>query len=284
MAESKHWLAFVSAERAPLSSEFDRAGVDVWPRDMDDGVVPLSAQYSDAADIFYYGEHGHSDFAVQDDVAALLADRILRYVFGESIECSVYARGGSFERRADWLLGTDHWDDILGEIIASSGTLRHTNQSWTKWQEWEEVVGECPPDSVRSRTLVTQVSLPVLTRIVGLRWVNLDDPLDCRLQVTTRAAPRNTVVVDWAIYRRGLLPRGLERGHYEVEITDGTPLATVTNASWVTSDPRDVRLRLWSEAQSPFRWFKAEWRVYYRENRQTNIIQTIPGRPPSPDW
>jgi pimeloyl-ACP methyl ester carboxylesterase len=271
----KYWLAFISAEKAPLSPQFDRAGVDVWPRDMDDGVVPMSAQYSDGADVVYYGEHGHSDFAVQDEVASLLADRILRYILGESIECAVLARGGDLEQRADWLLGTDRWDNVFGEAIASIGTLRHTNDSWTEWREWEDVVGECPAEFKRSRTQVMQMSFPLLTGITELRWLNPADPYDCRLYVKTRAAPRNTVRVNWAIYHRGLLAQGVGRSHYEVEITGGTPLATVIDASWLTTDPRDIRLRLWSEAQSPFRWFKAEWRAYYTESRRTQIINQI---------
>ncbi|HXY74922.1 MAG TPA: alpha/beta fold hydrolase, partial [Dehalococcoidales bacterium] len=42
VGENKHWLAFVSAEDSPLSSLFDHSGVDAWPREMDDGIVPLS--------------------------------------------------------------------------------------------------------------------------------------------------------------------------------------------------------------------------------------------------
>ena len=275
VSTSKYWLAFISAEKAPLSPQFDRAGVDVWPRDMDDGVVPLTAQYSDGADVVYYGEYGHSDFAVQDEVASLLADRILRYILGESIECAVLARGGDLEQRADWLLGTDKWDDVFGETIAGIGTLRHTNDSWTEWREWEDVVGERSQEYKRSRTQVTQMSFPLLTGIMELRWLNPEDPSDGRLYVKTRAAPRNTVRVNWAIYNRGLLPQRVGRSHYEVEITGGTPLATVIDASWLTDDPRDIRLRLWSEAQSPFRWFKAEWRAYYTESRRTQIINQI---------
>jgi len=276
VSKEKHWLAFISAERAPLSPQFDHAGVDAWPRDMDDGVVPLSAQYADSADVVYYGEHGHSDFSEQDKVASLLADRILRYILGESLECAVFARSGNFEHRADWLLGTDQWDDVLGEAIASIGTIQHTNESWTEWQEWEDTVGECIPDSKRSRTQVMQMSLPVLTRITELRWLNPDDLFDCRLHVTTRAAPRNTVRANWAIYSRALLPQGVKRSHYEVRMTGGTPLATVIDAAWISDDPRDLRLRLWSEAQSPFRWLTAEWRTYYSESRSTQILEEIP--------
>ena len=284
VAGEKHWLAFISAERAPLRPQFDRAGVDTWPRDMDDGVVPISAQYADGADVVYYGQHGHSDFSTEEEVASFLADRILRYCFGESIECSVFARSGDFEHRADWLLGTDRWDDLLGEVVASSGTLSHTNESWTEWREWEDVVGECAPEARRSRSQVTQLSFPFLTRVKELRWLNPDDPSDCRLYIRSTAAPRNSVHVNWDVFRQGLLPEGTERSHYEIEITDGTLLATVTEAAWATDGVRDLRLRVWSEAQSPFRWFQAEWRTYYKEDRQRYVIEEAPTRTMWRDW
>jgi len=277
VGRNKHWLAFISGEAAPISEQFDVGGVDALPRNMDDGAIPVSAQYSDGADVIYYGEYSHSDFAVLDEVAEFMADQILHYIFGGRIECSVFARSGNFEHKADWLLGTDYWDDVIGEVFASSGRLRHKNESYTRWQEWEDVVGECPPQSKRSSARVVQESLPFLTSIKQARWLSSDNPEDCRLYLRTRAAPRTSVQVDWKIYQRGLLPAGIERDHYEVEIVTGTPLTGIRRISWATDDPRDLRLRIWSEAESPFRWFEAEWRVYSKESRQRKVIDEIPG-------
>lgn len=276
VSENRHWLAFISAESAPLSQQFDRAGVDAWPRNMDDGIVPLSAQYSEGADVVYYGEYGHSDFAIQHKLAGYMADQILRYIFGGYIECSTFARDGALEHEADWLLGTDQWQDIVGSVVADSGSLLHTNESYTKWQEWEDIVGECLPQSKRCSSRINQLSLPVFTSVKGLRWLNPDNPEDCRLYLRTRAAPRNTVRVGWTIYRCGLLPTVTKRAHYEVEIIDGTPLASIKHVSWATEDTRDLRIQIWSEAQSPFRWFKAEWKAYYIESRQRKVIDEIP--------
>ncbi|HEY32034.1 MAG TPA: putative lipase [Dehalococcoidia bacterium] len=275
VSQNKHWLAFIAAEGAPLSEQFDRAGVDIWPRDMDDGAIPLSAQYSDAADVFYYGQHGHSDFGSIDEVAALIADRTLRYIFGMPIEYSVLYKEGNLEHKADWLLGTDHWTDVVGEVVISSGRLEHSNKYWTRWLQWEDVLGECPPQSQRSSILVTRLSIPILTSIKEVRWYNPDDPEDCRLYIRTGAAPRTTVRLDWTIYQQDLLPEETPRSHYEVEITDGTPLAAIRQVSWMTVDPSDIRLRIWSEAQSPFRWFKAALRTYHRESRQRQVIDEI---------
>jgi len=259
---------------------------------MDDSIVPLSAQYSYGADVIYYGEHSHSDFGVSIEVADFMADQILRYLFGGHIECSVFAEilrylfggyiecsvfagSGTFEHKADWLPGTDSWEDVVGEVLANSGSLWHKNESYIKWQEWEDLVGECPLEGKRSSYQVSRASFPILTSIQESHWLSPDDPADCRLYIRTRTAPRSSVQVDWGIYRRGLLPLGVKRDHYEVEVIDGTPLTGITRVSWVTDDPRDLRMRAWSQADSPFRWFKAEWRAYSKEIRQMMVIDEI---------
>jgi pimeloyl-ACP methyl ester carboxylesterase len=276
VAATKHWLAFIAAESAPLSDQFDVAGVDALPRDMDDTIIPISAQYSFGADVIYYGEYSHNDFASRDEVASFMTEQILDYLFGGYIECSVFAQSGSFEHKAGWLPGTDLWEDVVGEVLAASGSVQHRNESYTSWQEWEDVVGECPPQDKRSSY---QISLtrhfPFLASIKEVRWFDGDNPEDCRLYIKTRVAPRNQVQVDWSIYGCGLLPAGTERNHYEVEIVTGTPLTNIKRVSWVSDDPRDLRLRIYSEAESPFRWFQAEWRAYSTEIRYRKLIDEI---------
>jgi len=283
LGDNKHWLALVSSENAPLSQQFDYGGVDPYPKDMDDGVIPLSAQYSDGADVVYYGEYGHSDFGVLDEVAEFMTEEILKYVFGGSIECSVFARGGNFGHEASGLLGTDYWQELVGDVLARSGALWHRNQSYTEWQEWEDVVEYHPPTyekDKRSRYEIGRArSSGFFTSIKELRWLEPDNPEDCRFYVRTRAAPRNYIRVDWDIYLRGLLPTDAKRGHYEVEIVAGTPLAGIEDVSWATDDPRDLRMQITSWAERPFRWFEAEWRVYYKENRQRKVIDEIPALP-----
>ena len=279
VGSNKHWLAFISGEAAPSSVQFDIGGIDAWPRDMDDSAIPISAQYSEGADVIYYGEHGHSDFRVLDEVAGFMAEQILRYLFGGPIECSVFARGGAFEHKANWLPGTDYWEDVVGEVLVGSGRLEHKNESYIKWQEWEDVVGECPPEGKRSSYQVSRVSsFPFLTSIQESHWLSPDNPEDCRLYLRTRAAPRSRVQVDWSIYRQGLLPMEIKRDRYEVEIVTGTPLTNITRVSWITDDPRDLRLRIWSQAESPFRWCKAEWRAYSKGIRQRKVIDEISGQ------
>ena len=277
VGENKHWLAFVSAENAPLSLQFDRTGVDPWPRDMDDGVVPISAQYADGADIVYYGEYEHSEFSTSDAVSETLANYIMRYLFGYSIECAVLLDQGTFEHEADWLLGKDHWDEIYGEVLVDEGVVNFRNESFFRWADWEEIVGELIPGDRRSSAVIRQTSIPLLSNIREARWLTTDNPEDARIYLNLSAAPRTTIEVEWAIYLTPLLPETTPRGFYEVYITDGTPLVAITRTSWATDDPRDPRIRVWSEAHSPFRWFTAEWRTYYLETRQKNIVSEIAG-------
>jgi pimeloyl-ACP methyl ester carboxylesterase len=283
VGQNRHWLAFISGENAPLSKQFDYGGIDAFPRDMDDGAIPISAQYSDGADVVYYGEHGHSDFGILPEVADFMAEEILQYIFGGSIECSVFAKGGNFGHKAQGLLGTDYWQDVVGDVLGRSGRLWHWNQSYTEWQEWEDVVEYYPPTHENDKRSRYQVSLVrssmIYTGIEELRWLEPDNPEDCRVYLRTKAAPRSYIQVDWSIYRQGLLPVGTERDRYEVRIVGGTPLTGIGRVSWASDEPRDLRLEIWSNAESPFRWFEAEWRVYSKEVRQRKIIDEIPALP-----
>ena len=246
------------------------------PRNMDDNIIPISAQYTDRADVVYYGEHSHNDFANMDEVAGSIAEKILRYIFGGDTECSVLIRGGNLEHAAGWLPGTDYWEDVVGEVLVSSGSLRHTNDSFFRWQDCEDVVGESPIGSMRSSYRVSiSRHFPFVNSIEEARWFVPDDINDCQLYLKTRAAPRSSVQVDWGIYRRGLLPADTSRDHYEVEIATGTPLTTIRYASWLSGDHRDLRLQISSEAESPFRWFKAGWRVYSKESRYRQVIDEM---------
>ncbi|MDH5695366.1 MAG: hypothetical protein OEZ00_01980, partial [Dehalococcoidia bacterium] len=243
-----HWLAFISAEAAPLSKQFDVGGVDAFPRDTDDSIIPISAQHSDGADVIYYGEYSHSDFEVLDEVAEFMADQILRYLFGGHIQFSVFATSGTFEHRAGWLPGTDYWEDVVGEVLADSGRLAHVNESYTEWQEWEDVVGEYPTKDKRSSYQINLLeAFPLLASLKESHWLSPDNPEDNRLYIRTRAGPRNYVEVEWSIYQCGLLPLGIERDHYEVRIVTGMPFTNIRQVSWATDDPRDLRLRIWSE-------------------------------------
>jgi pimeloyl-ACP methyl ester carboxylesterase len=278
VGQHKHWLAFIAGENAPLSPQFDYGGVDPYPKRMDDGALPMSAQYADGADVIYYGEHGHSDFTFMPDLAASMAGQILDYIFGGTVQCSELVRNGSWEHKAGLLLGTEVWQDTIGDVLGESGYLFHWNPSLWR-QQWEDIVDYVPPtyeNQLRSRfDITTERSVLFLSSVVEARWLTLDDPGDCRLYIRTRAAAQNYIEVHYNIYVQGSMPVGQKRDHYEIEITAGTPMAQINNAFWQTDTLRDLRVRVSSRAEKPFRWYQATWRVYKQVPTQRNIIDEI---------
>jgi pimeloyl-ACP methyl ester carboxylesterase len=279
VGQNKHWLAFISGEGAPLSPQFDFGGFDPYPRDMDDGALPMSAMYADGADVVYYGEHAHGDFTSSPDVANFLASQILNYIFGEPVNCSAPVRDSNWQHKTGSLLGTDYWQDTIGDILGDSSYLWHANPSLIQWQEWEDVINYVPPtyeNQLRSRFDVSsQGTVPFLSRIVEARWLSPNDPSDCRLYIKTRAAPQTYIKVSWNIYVQGLLPQGQQRDHYEIEITAGTPMASMDRAYWQTDNPQDLRVTVLSHAERPFRWYQASWRVYRQEPKRVDIISEV---------
>jgi len=280
VGQNRHWLAFISGESAPLSPQFDYGGFDPYPRDMDDGALPMSAQYADGADVVYYGEHGHSDFTLIEEVADSMAGEILNYIFGGVVECSVQARDGGWQHKAGMLLGTEYFQDTIGDVLGTSSFILHTNLSYVTWQEWQDVVEYSPPtyeNQLRSRfEFSRERSAPFLTKIKEVRWQSADNSADFRLYFKTSAAPRNSIQVDYKIYVQGLLAEGTKRDHYEIEIVAGTPMAEISQASWMTDNPRDLRVQVSSRVERPFRWYEAKWRGYYQESRTRNVIDEIP--------
>jgi pimeloyl-ACP methyl ester carboxylesterase len=266
-----HWLAFVSGESSPSSELFDFGGVDPLPRDMDDTIVPIQAQYSEGADVVYYGEHAHSDFSDSDQLAGTLADNILCYVFGKRIEVSVPARSGTFDHEAGWMPVVEKWENSYGSTAVNSGKIMHQNESYFKWQDWEDVVGEGAGADIRDSYQLRQDSMPVLTGIVESRWQS-GNTEDCWVYIKTRAAPRSTVQVEWSVARNPLLSSDFPRDRFEVEITSGTPFTGIERVTWLNENSLDQMMNINSYAEGPYRWFKAQWRTYARVPRMRNII------------
>ena len=274
----KHWLAFISAESAPLSPEADYSGVDPFPGDMDDGLVPLSAQYSDGADAVYYGFREHSSVRDNSDVTSIIADQILRYLFGGTLITFIQADAGTFEHHAGSLPIIYRWNDSLGESTGDSGIISHKNKSFFRWQEWEDTVGICAPDKLPGSFLTTRTSIPLLTVLEQARWLNPGAPDDCRISIKTRAAPRSTVTVKWAILQYAKLPVGF-RDHYEIKVTNGSSLVEMPEASWLTAELDDIRLEARSQAEGPFHWLKGEFIVYSQIGLERKIINEISYKP-----
>jgi pimeloyl-ACP methyl ester carboxylesterase len=277
---NKHWLALTSAESSPLSKQFDVQGFDPLPRDMDDTIVPISAQYADGADVVYYGEYAHSTFTSDTIIASYLAEFILRYIFGGTIEYSVLADQGNFKHTAGWFPVSYRWDETTGESPIDHGTVLHKNNSF-KWQEWEDIVGPISRSETSDKRSSFQTKLTsthVLSALMEAHWLTANNKDDAQLYLRTRAAPLTTVRVDWNIngYQEVL---GKLRDHYEVEITTGTPFTDIEDTTWVSDDPLDFRLQVKSKAEGPLRWFDASWRTYFREYFPRKVIDEMPITP-----
>ena len=283
VSQEKRWLAFISAEPSPLSPLYNQTGVDIWPRNLDDGVVPLMAQFSEGADVVYYGEHQHSDVGAKDTTSLFLANNILFYIFGYEMEFSIPARTGTIKHEADWLLGTDQWSDIVGGIVTANGTITHKNSAFYKWEQWEDIVGKYESGDERSYSHVHLDSVPLITSITEATWVNSSNTSDCRLRVTTSTAPLSTVRVDWTVFSAGMLPEETPRSFYDIEIIKGTPLASIVDVGWWKDDPLNPVIWIRSKAQSPFRWFEARWTTYKKEYRTVSVIDDIPVKVVRPD-
>ncbi|HTY82117.1 MAG TPA: alpha/beta hydrolase [Dehalococcoidales bacterium] len=277
VAASKHWLAFISSENAPLSPQFDYGGLDGYPRNMDDGLVPIDAQYTDAADAVYYGQYIHGAIETQSNVAQFIADRILRYIFGGVMMCSSpTGRSGTFEHKAGILPIKYEWNDTFGDVQGGNGTILHQNSSWIHNQSWEDVVGgDCPPGYVRSQYGIdVSGTLPFVDKVKKQSWFS-DSATDGRLFIASQAFARTHVKIEWGYTQHQLLPDGVSRERYEIEVTAGTSEAGVSNAAWISEDQRDTRIVVQSQAEGPFRWFDAEWKIFQLKPVQRNIIDSI---------
>jgi pimeloyl-ACP methyl ester carboxylesterase len=266
-----HWLAFISGESSPSSPQFDVSGIDPLPRDMDDEIVPISAQYADGADVIYYGEHAHGDFTHSDELSGQLADQILRYIFDKRIDVSLPAKNGTFQHEAGWMPVVENFEDQVGSTTVNNGQIVHKNDSSVWFQDWQDVVGIDASTGNRDNYTLRLASWPVLTGIVESGWQG-DNPEGSWIYVKTRAAPGMTVKVDWSVSMNALLAKGFPRDHYEVEIASGTPFTAVDRVTWVSENTRDQRLKLESHAEGPFRFFNARWRTYVKIPRIRNII------------
>jgi hypothetical protein len=277
VSEEKHWLALVSGENTPGSDSFNYGGIDPYTWHCDDGVIPISGQYTEDADTVYYGEYYHSDFHEFEELYITVSETILNYIFGTAENgYSVLSREDSFTHKSDWWLGKDTWSDILGDTLAKEGATWHFNDSYMQWREWEDVAGGWPfVGDAKSRyyTTLSSSSGP-FTNIEETRWFDPANIEDCQIYIKTKAGPRQYVQVDWKIYQQSL-SQDYARDHYEIEIEEGTALTAITRATWLTDNERDLRVSVQSQAESPFKWFKAICKIFVKEPRYRNLIDDI---------
>lgn len=283
VATNKHWLAFISAESHPKSGDCDIPVFgDLLPRNMDDSIIPISAQYTPEADSVFYGKYCHSALHQNHDARVFMAKTIARYIFGEVIKCGHLFRSGKFSHKSGVYVGTppipsEHWEDVEGDALACSGIYSHMNRKTLFIKHWKDKKGcTCPNQQERSSFEVEKASgCDPWTGIDWEKWAS-DDPHDCRISIKTYAGFRNKIRVNWKVYHKGLLPPSSERDHYEVEVTRADKFTGIDEVRWVTDDPLDCRIRIDSWALQERLWIEIEWRVYCKKKIRRQLIEEIP--------
>ncbi len=107
IASEKELLNFISGEPFPADPLFDAGFGDMFPRVLDDGTVPLPAQYINQGTVVYYGVKQHeSVFRDLEEGGArdIIAETIVNFLRGDSIMQSskidfgsvVFNRSGPF--------------------------------------------------------------------------------------------------------------------------------------------------------------------------------------------
>jgi pimeloyl-ACP methyl ester carboxylesterase len=160
VASEKSLLTFVSGEKIPNSPDFNEVFGDMFPRDCDDGIIPMSAQYISSSTMVYYGQHQHEavfrDLSLggaRDDIA----ENITQYLLGQSIQCSV---------------------------VVDSGYIHHQSDMFSMNGSWSDSVGEHEVNSSRDHFLIQiqQGSSSLLTGISKASWLS-DDPMNTVLDI-----------------------------------------------------------------------------------------------------
>jgi pimeloyl-ACP methyl ester carboxylesterase len=181
VANNKRWLSIVSGERYPNDKKCNWGNVDLFPRDMDDGLVPLSAQYTDQADTVYYGVYRHD--ALFENLSEgggrdIITEIIVKYLLGEELEYSVLTCSGEYHHRADIWPGKDVWDDEVGQM----GTKERSH--------YEVEILPCTTP---------------LTGIESMEW-KTPDPNDLRINIKSYAySPWMFIKIRWRIYHKTML-------------------------------------------------------------------------------
>ena len=151
IASEKELLTFISGEPSPADPLFDGGFGDMFSRVLDDGTVPLPAQYIDEATVVYYGVKQHeSVFRDLEENGArdVIAKTIVDFLLGNQIMVSSKVDQGieSFSRTsffADNSFNTVVCQDTSVEFerdhfevqIARNSSVAHQSEVDVAWNE-----------------------------------------------------------------------------------------------------------------------------------------------------
>ncbi len=263
---NRSWLSFISAEIYPTDPAYDlriqNKTIDPYPRYMDDGLVPIDAQYTDDATTVYYGTCGHQAMLKNPVAIQTITNTTVRYLLGESINISSFSDAWVYNHQA---VRSTYWDDVVGrdETLMDSGHIYHAAGLLPPYQ-WVDVVGGNHTSNLRSR-YETQQTCCIGSRIQNVSWESTNQT-DYRLKIISQALPVCKIELDWRVY--GIIYPEYQRDHYEVQVLDGSSYgrSRITYAGWIDSNCTDVGIGIqsWVFLGS----IKVQWSAYLKEPKQ----------------
>jgi len=186
IASEKELLTFISGESSPADPLFDGGFGDMFPRVLDDGTVPLPAQYVEGSTVFYYGVKQHeavfrdlNDGGARDKIAETIVD----FLLGNSIMQSSKINSGTVFFNRQGLFSEDSFQKIV-----SQEDMIEYNRDHFEIQISEE------------SSLFHQA-------LVSAEWAS-EDSKELSLKISGfNLRPFSEIIIDWLVYGKEAIRR-----------------------------------------------------------------------------
>lgn len=122
IADEKNLLCFISSETA--TNDPDGFG-GMFPRDLDDGTIPLKAQYVDNATVMYYGEKAHEAVFRDEESTEIIAHTIIDFLRGLPVMHSVQIKNGQVTFDRFGLTNADTFEKTLAHCAILNEKRSH---------------------------------------------------------------------------------------------------------------------------------------------------------------
>ncbi len=270
--KNRSWLAYISAEAYPTdpACDFNLTGKpqDMYPQYMDDGLVPIDAQYTTDSTTIYYGEYWHQAMVDNPCTIHSLANITVQYLTGNPVNVSIFHSAWLYNHQT---LLPRQWNETVGrdEILLDTGHISHVTGLLPPYH-WIEEVGQ-NHSLPRSRFEVQKTS-GVGSQVTKVNWTS-SKVTDYRLNVTIRSLPLCKIDVDWRVY--GIVTPALDRDHYEMEVLEGSSYghSKIRYGGWLTENDTDLGICI--DSWAAFGIVKVGWSVYLKEPRNFEDMRNV---------
>jgi pimeloyl-ACP methyl ester carboxylesterase len=260
--QNRSWLSLISAEAYPTdpACDFNLTGKpqDMYPRYMDDGLVPIDAQYTTDSTTIYYGEYWHQAMVNNPCAIHTLANITVQYLTGGSVNVSFFHSAWLYDHKS---ILPRHWNETVGrdEILLDTGHISHAAGLLPPYQ-WNEEVGR-NYSFPRSRFEVQQTS-GIGSRVAKADWVSANIN-DYQLDITIQSLPLCKIDMDWRVY--GIVAPFFHRDHYEMEVLEGSSYghSGIRYGGWLNNNNTDLGICI--DSWATFGTVKVGWSVFLKE-------------------